>query len=101
MNLESVLISPYQTEKTNYLETLGEKSGKRFTKYTFMVHPDANKVLVAQAIQKVYNVKPSNVRVIVSRGKRKRFRNSYSFTAHTKKAIVTFENGETLDLGKA
>lgn len=99
MNLESVLLSPLLTEKTQYLETIGERIGKRTTKYTFKVHIDANKHLVAQAIKKVYNLSPASIRIQVYRGKEKKFRQFAAPGPKWKKAIITFNNGETIDLG--
>ncbi|MCB1178389.1 MAG: 50S ribosomal protein L23 [Leptospiraceae bacterium] len=100
MNLDSVLLTPLVTEKSQVLQEIGQQLGKRTVKYTFKVHPDANKSLVKQAIEKIYNVKPSSVNIMVYRGKLKKFRNLPSRRPHWKKAIVTFENGANLELSK-
>jgi large subunit ribosomal protein L23 len=100
MNLESVIIAPVVTEKSDYENKIGERLGKRITKYTFKVHPDATKPLIAKAIEKIFNVKPSSVNVMVYRGKVKRFRNLPSRRPHWKKAVVTFRDGANLELSK-
>lgn len=100
MNLENVLIAPLVTEKSQYLQEIGQRLGKRIVKYSFRIHPDANKTLVKKAIEKIYNVKPSSVNITVNRGKLKKFRNMPSRRPHWKKAIVTFENGANLELSK-
>jgi len=69
-------------------------------KYVFKVHPDANKVLVRDAIKKIYNITPSSINILVYKGKTKRFRNMPSRRPHWKKAIVSFANGADLEFGK-
>ncbi|MCE9499508.1 MAG: 50S ribosomal protein L23 [Leptospira sp.] len=100
MNLENVIIAPLVTEKSAGLETIGEKIGKRTVKYAFKVSPRANKTLIKAAIKKMYNLNASSVNVMVFKGKDKKFRNSLSVRPHWKKAIVTFNDGATLDFGK-
>ncbi|MCB1140627.1 MAG: 50S ribosomal protein L23 [Leptospiraceae bacterium] len=101
MNLEDVIIAPLVTEKSQNLQEIGkENQGKRMVKYVFRVHPDANKVLVKDAIKKIFNVSPSSVNIMVYKGKVKRFRNFPSPRPHWKKAIVTFDNGANLEFGK-
>lgn len=100
MNLENVIIAPIITEKSNYNKEIGQRIKKRITKYTFKVHPDANKQLVAKAVEHIFKVKPDYVNVMVYRGKVKRFRNIPVRKSHWKKAIVTFLNGAELELSK-
>ncbi len=100
MNIENVLISPMLTEKAQDMEKIGEKTGKRTVKYSFRVHPHANKTLVKESIKKMYNVSPTSVSIMVYKGKIKKFRNSIAKRPHWKKAIVTFANGATLDFNK-
>jgi len=100
VNLENVILSPVVTEKSQELQSIGERLGKRTVKYTFKVHPDANKTLIKQALKKMYNVVPSAVNVAVFRGKMKKFRNMPSQRSHYKKAVVTFADGANLDFAK-
>lgn len=100
MNLENVIIAPIVSEKSNSMQEIGASIGKRTTKYTFKVHPDANKSLVKQAIKKIYQVTPSDVNMMVFKGKIKKFRNLPSVRPHWKKAVVTFENGTKLEFGQ-
>ena len=46
-------------------------------KYTFVVHPDANKTAIKIAVEKVFGVKVVNVNTINRQGKRKRTRYGY------------------------
>jgi hypothetical protein len=45
MNLENVILSPLVTEKAQNLQEIGSSQGKRMIKYSFRIHPSANKNL--------------------------------------------------------
>ena len=68
--------------------------------YTFVVAPDANKIEIKHAIEAIFNVKVKNVNTLNRKGKRKRNRRSFSFgtRANTKRAIVTLQSGDRIDL---
>jgi large subunit ribosomal protein L23 len=57
-------------------------------KYTFLVHPDANKTEIKIAVEKVFNVKVTSVNTINRTGKRK----------DTKRAIVSLADGHRIDI---
>lgn len=100
MNFDNVIISPLVTEKSQAGQEIGKAMGKRMVKYSFKVHPDANKIMVAASIKKIFNVEASSVNIQVYKGKIKKFRNSKSQRPHWKKAIVTFVDGANLEFGK-
>lgn len=112
MTPQELIIKPLITEKAKELEVLYEKieakrkssrrksNNKKVTKYSFIVHPRANKIQIKQAIKSLYNVTPDKVNIQVYRGKTTRFRYSQSIKPHWKKAIVTFNDGTTLDIIK-
>ena len=81
-----VILKPVITEKS--MAGMGDK------KYTFLVHTEANKSQIKEAVEKMFEgTKVKNVNTMNCQGKRKR-RNSRSGiivgkTAKTKKAIVT------------
>ena len=58
-------------------------------KYTFDVHPDANKTQIKIAVEKVFGVKVLSVNTLNRPGKRKRTRTGYGKRKDTKRAIVT------------
>ena len=62
-------------------------------KYTFDVHPLANKTQIKIAVEKVFGVKVVSVNTINRQGKRKRTRNGYGKRKDTKRAIVTLKSG--------
>jgi len=80
-----VLIAPVISEKSYGL--LDEN------KYTFEVHPDANKTQIKIAVEKVFNVKVTDVNTLNRQGKRKRTRAGFGQRASSKRAIVTLREG--------
>lgn len=82
---------------------LTEKAYKQYKtqqKLVLNVHPQANKPQIAEAIEKLFDVKVKDVRVIVRKGKIKNIRVARKTTqdALRKKAIVTLAAGYSLDL---
>ena len=90
MDLKDVIISPILTEKSNRLATIG--------KYTFKVHKKANKPLVKEAIEKLFNVKVDKVNIINVKGKPVSYRKGLKIyrgrRKSWKKAIVTLKEGK-------
>ncbi len=76
-----IIIAPVVSEKSYGLLDDG--------KYTFEVHPDANKTQVKIAIEKIFEVKVTSVNTINRKGKRKRTRAGYGQRRSFKRAIVT------------
>ena len=76
-----VLLAPVVSEKSYGL--LDEN------KYTFLVHPDANKTEIKIAVEKVFGVRVVAVNTANRQGKRKRTRTGYGQRKATKRAIVT------------
>lgn len=57
--------------------------------YTFYVHPEANKVMIREAVEKMFDgVKVESVRTLNLAGKKKRRGYVRGYTAKRKKAIV-------------
>ena len=76
-----VIIRPVITEKS--MSAMGEK------KYTFLVHPEANKTQIKEAVEKMFEgTKVKSVNTINNDGKKKRRGMTVGKTAKTKKAIV-------------
>ena len=78
-----VIQKPIVTEKS--MNLMGEK------KYTFLVHPEATKSQVKEAVEKMFSgTKVESVNTMNCEGKRKRVRGTFKFgkTAKTKKAVV-------------
>ena len=59
-------------------------------KYTFLVHPEANKTMIKEAVEKMFEgTKVASVNTMNLDGKKKRRGMVVGRTAKTKKAIVT------------
>ena len=76
-----VILKPVLTEKS--MAGMGEK------KYTFLVHTDANKTQIKEAVEKMFaGTKVKRVNTINYDGKSKRRGATVGKTAATKKAVV-------------
>ena len=76
-----VILKPVVTEKS--MELMGEK------KYTFLVHPEATKSQIKEAVEKMFpGTKVASVNTMNLDGKTKRRGMTFGKTAKTKKAIV-------------
>ena len=76
-----VILKPVVTEKS--MDGMAEK------RYTFLVHPDANKTEIKEAVEKMFpGTKVAKVNTVNYDGKTKRRGRTVGKTAKTKKAIV-------------
>ncbi len=89
----SMILRPVVTEKS-----MRESETER--KYTFLVHPSANKIDIRRAIEALFSVTVTGVNTMRVAGKQRRrsYRHRTGRTAERKKAIVTLAEGETIDL---
>ena len=67
-------------------------------KYTFDVHPDANKTQIKIAIEKIFDVKVDSVNTANRQGKRKRTRFGYGTRKSIKRAVVTLREGDRIEV---
>ena len=85
-----VILNPLVTEKATQMS--------EFNKMVFSVPLSANKLEIKLSIEKIFTVKVKTVNTILLKGKVKRFKGIFGRRANTKKAIVTLEPGNTIDL---
>ena len=90
MDIHRVLLKPTITEKS----TIQQESGK----YTFEIALKANKVEVKEAVEKSFGVTVMDVNVLKLRGKRKRYGPRSVKQPDTKKAVVTLQQGDRINL---
>lgn len=76
-----IIIAPVISEKSYGLLEQNQ--------YTFLVRPDSNKTAIKIAVEKIFDVKVTNVNTINRQGKRKRTRHGWGKRKDTKRAIVT------------
>ena len=85
-----VLIAPVVSEKSYGLLDNN--------KYTFLVHPDANKTEIKIAVEKVFNVKVTSVNTLNRQGKARRTARGMGKRKDTKRAIVSLAEGHRIDI---
>lgn len=95
MDHQDVLRRPVITEKNTRLMELGQ--------YTFEVARAANKIQIKDAVERAFNVNVVAVNVMNVRGKERRRAQrgriaSVGRTPSWKKAIVTLQEGQRIDL---
>lgn len=68
--------------------------------YTFVVHPEASKPEIHDAVEAIFGVKVVRVNTLNRNGKRKRNRKTGTFGSRpdTKRAFVTLADGDRIDL---
>ena len=74
------------------------KLNRDFNKLVLRVHPGANKPLIKEALEKLFNVKVDNVRVMCCKGKKRMVKRKEVIGPMKKKAFVTLAKGHSLDL---
>jgi large subunit ribosomal protein L23 len=90
-NIYEVIVRPVVTEKsTDQLE--------KNAAYTFVVDKNANKLEIAEAIEKLFNVTVRDVRTMRYRGKERRVGRTIGRRADWKKAIVTLQEGDSIEI---
>ena len=85
-----VIVSPVITEKATALSDQN--------KVVFKVRPDATKPQIKEAVEKLFDVKVKSVNTLVTKGKVKLFRGTRGQRSDVKKAVVTLEEGQTIDV---
>jgi large subunit ribosomal protein L23 len=66
--------------------------------YTFIVRRDANKTEIKEAVQTIFAVRVKNVNTLNRQGKRKRTRQILGQRKATKRAFVTLEAGDKIEI---
>jgi len=90
MNIYQIIKRPVITEKSN-------TSKEGFNQITFEVHPNANRVEIKEAVEKLFKVKVLRVNVINMEGKKKRVGRIMGKKQDWKKAMVKLAPGEKVD----
>jgi len=85
----NIIKRPITTEKSTNLQ--------QFNQYSFIVSKNSNIFEIKKAIEAIFKVKVSKVNTSILRGKGKTFKGQYGFRKDTKRAIVTLNEGNTID----
>tara|TARA_B100001057_G_scaffold491339_1_gene581353 strand:+ start:2267 stop:2581 length:315 start_codon:yes stop_codon:yes gene_type:complete len=84
-----IIKKPLTTEKTTNLQ--------QYNQYSFIVSKKSNSYEIKKAIEMIFKVKVNKVNTSILRGKGKTFKGQYGFRKDTKRAIVTLDEGNTID----
>ncbi|MGZ3280605.1 MAG: 50S ribosomal protein L23 [Phenylobacterium sp.] len=84
------IIAPVITEKATVLTEQN--------KVVFQVAKDATKDEIAAAVEELFKVRVIKVNTLITKGKTKRFRGILGKRSDVKKAIVTLQEGQTIDI---
>jgi large subunit ribosomal protein L23 len=87
----SIVLKPLVTEK-------GSKMRETGNRYLFRVATDANRLEIKHAVEAIFHVKVKSVRTMIAHGKIKRLGMFSGKRSDWKKAIVTLQAGQTIDL---
>ena len=82
---QDIILAPVITEAS--------MMGLAAKKYTFYVAKDANKIEIAQAVEKLFGVDVDSVNTSIVPGKYKRMGLHGGYKADRKKAVVTLKEG--------
>jgi large subunit ribosomal protein L23 len=85
-----VIIAPVITEKTTRASEHGQ--------VVFKVRRAASKPEIKAAVEQLFSVKVKAVNTVVRKGKEKTFRGIRARQSDVKKAIVTLEEGHSIDV---
>ncbi|WP_460040343.1 50S ribosomal protein L23 [Thermaerobacter litoralis] len=83
-----IILRPVITEKS--MQQLADN------KYTFLVHPKANKTMIKRAVEQIFKVRVEKVNTVRVRGKLRRVGRFAGYQPDAKKAIVTLAEGHRI-----
>lgn len=95
IHISDILRRPVITEKNTRLSEIGQ--------YTFEVAPGANKIMIKEAVERIFDVDVVAVNVLNVKHKTRRVMRARNFRVFGKesgwkKAIVTLAPGQTIDI---
>lgn len=91
LSIYDIIRGPRMTEKAYKLNQVSKK-------LVLEVHPKANKLLIAEALKKLFNVEIEKIGTKVKKGKNKRTGRHVFKGKTSKEAIITLKEGYSVDL---
>jgi large subunit ribosomal protein L23 len=85
-----VIVSPIITEKATM--------SSEHNQVIFKVAMNATKPMIKEAVEKLFDVKVKSVNTMIRKGKLKAFKGVRAHRSDVKKAIVTLEEGQSIDV---
>ncbi|MDA0691286.1 MAG: 50S ribosomal protein L23 [Nitrospinae bacterium] len=91
MDKYRVLVKPMITEKSTLLQEDGNW-------LVFRVNPDANKIQIKNAVEKIFSVTVLQVNTVNVRGKSRRFGKTVGVSKNWKKAMLRLKDGDKIEM---
>lgn len=88
--MSAILVGPLVSEKSSVSLASG--------KYTFVIHPDVNKIQLKQYFKSAFGLLVADVNLQNRGGKKRRVGKHSGMTADRKIAVVSFKSGQSLDV---
>ena len=85
-----IIVAPVVTEKATM--------ASEHNKVVFKVASKATKPQIKEAVEKLFDVKVRSVNTLVRKGKTKAFRGTFGSQSDVKRAVVTHEEGQRIDV---
>lgn len=87
------IVRPLLTERSTIMK-------EKYNQYVFETTLEATKTDIARAVAELFKVKVDKVRTMVMPGKFRRYGRGGGYRTDWKKAIVTLEKGQKIDLAE-
>ena len=91
MDIYRIIEKPLVTEKGSNMLANGNW-------VVFREHPEANKIQIREAVQKIFDVKVLHVNTQIVQGKKTRFGKAIGVSKTWKKAMVQLKEGEKIEI---
>jgi large subunit ribosomal protein L23 len=91
LNVHEIIKGPVVSEKATLLN-------QKLKKLVLKVHPQANKMQIKEALQRLFNVKVEKVNTLNRVGKSRRVRRTIIEGSTTKRVFVTLKEGYSIDI---
>jgi len=88
--MSTLMLTPKISEKAIYLAERGI--------YVFEVPADSNKIEVKKAVEAAFKVNVTDVNIVITKGKLKRFKQVFGRQKDVKKAMVKLKSGQSIKL---
>jgi large subunit ribosomal protein L23 len=90
MDARNIIVRPIISEKSYRMI--------EHNRYTFEVAKEASKIEIGKAVEEIFDVKVTNVNTMRVSGKPRRVRFAKGLTKSWKKAVVTLQDGDSIEM---
>ncbi len=91
-------INIYDVIEGAVLSEKAQKLNSDLNKLVLNIHKQANKPMVKEALQKLFNVKVKQIRTFIRKGKLRKVKRNSVVGKDQKRAVITLADGYSLDM---